>query len=210
MKSCLLCGLTKSLDAFGKKRDTYDGLTSRCRDCQGAVSRERYAKRKDVILERNRGWYAENKDWYQPLRAKRRDVQADRLRSKRYYEANKDKCREIQTRWDQKNPEKLRASWKKYAATHPEVKSAQAVRRRFRRRQAYAQWDQELTEFVTQEALALCRAREVVTGLKWDVDHVLPLAGSKVCGLHVWNNLQVIPAVLNRKKLNKMIEVNWK
>jgi len=41
------------------------------------------------------------------------------------------------------------------------------------------------------------------TGIKYAVDHIIPLRGSKVSGLHVHNNLQVITASANSAKHNK-------
>lgn len=61
----------------------------------------------------------------------------------------------------------------------------------------------EFTEFVSQEAYDLCRLREKYTPFKWHIDHILPLNGPTISGLHVWNNLQVIPASLNLSKGNK-------
>jgi hypothetical protein len=40
-------------------------------------------------------------------------------------------------------------------------------------------------------------------GFKWHVDHIIPLQGKYVSGLHVANNLQVIPASVNIAKHNR-------
>lgn len=64
-------------------------------------------------------------------------------------------------------------------------------------------WDTELTDFVVEEAHHLRGLRDNFFSFTWDVDHIIPLRGRVVSGLHVWNNLQVVPSSYNRSKGNK-------
>lgn len=68
----------------------------------------------------------------------------------------------------------------------------------------HASWDKELTDFACKEAHSLARARDEATGIKWSVDHIVPINSKKVSGLHVWNNLQVIPMQVNRIKHTRL------
>jgi hypothetical protein len=40
-------------------------------------------------------------------------------------------------------------------------------------------------------------------GFQWEVDHIIPLQGKFVSGLHVPTNLQVVPSIINRQKHNR-------
>jgi hypothetical protein len=77
--------------------------------------------------------------------------------------------------------------------------------RRAMKLQATPKWHEELTELVFEEAIEKAKFLETETGIKWHVDHIVPLRGKKdgdhiVSGLHVYNNFQVITAEENLRK----------
>lgn len=49
----------------------------------------------------------------------------------------------------------------------------------------------------------LARRVSQCLGIEFQVDHIVPLKGALVCGLHVETNLRVIPAHSNQKKWNR-------
>ena len=58
---------------------------------------------------------------------------------------------------------------------------------------------------VISEAYALAEQRKKETGIDWHVDHMYPLQGRRVSGLHCALNIQVIPGFMNASKRNRMI-----
>lgn len=72
-----------------------------------------------------------------------------------------------------------------------------------KKKKALPKWLSEDFEFFISEIYILARKRSEITGIKWEVDHIIPIAGKTVCGLHVPWNLQVIPWKINRSKSNK-------
>lgn len=87
----------------------------------------------------------------------------------------------------------------------PEEKRQRAADKANRRstRAKQARRNDELTLFVYSEAHELRKLRNSLTCIEWHVDHIVPLKGKNVSGLHVWNNFAVIPKVENLRKGNK-------
>ena len=110
-----------------------------------------------------------------------------------YYLNNKDQAKESRLKYDSKNQDKV-LQWR---LNREETKSNASVA-----------WSRDLTEFVLLEARRLRDLRKKTTGFKWSIDHMIPYINDDVCGLNVWNNIQVIPLSVNTHKRNKLIYIN--
>ncbi len=68
---------------------------------------------------------------------------------------------------------------------------------------ATPKWVDSEELWLIKEAYALAALRTKQFKFSWHVDHIVPLQGKLVSGLHTIYNLQVIPGVENLKKKNK-------
>lgn len=98
--------------------------------------------------------------------------------------------------WRRKNPEKHRAWRKARYDKDPAPYIAAARARKGVCKRAMPKW---LTAEQRQELSEVYRNRPA----GYDVDHIVPLRGKEVCGLHVPWNLQYLPSAENSKKSNK-------
>jgi hypothetical protein len=59
--------------------------------------------------------------------------------------------------------------------------------------------------WIIEQAYELAALRTKMFGFAWHVDHVIPLQGKNVSGLHVPQNIQVIPWIDNIRKRNNYV-----
>jgi hypothetical protein len=64
-------------------------------------------------------------------------------------------------------------------------------------------WLTKENELQIKAMYTLASSLNKSTGVQWHVDHIIPLQGKNVSGLHVPWNLQILPASINRSKGNK-------
>ena len=132
--------------------------------------------------------YAKRKAYYEQTKTER---QLEKLRS--YHKLKQDvdwleKRRVKINKWKQDNPHKVRAD---------------TVKRRTAKMKRTPAWLTEDDLWLIEQAYELAALRTKMFGFSWHVDHVIPLQGDVVSGLHVPTNLQVIPWMQNISKANK-------
>ena len=122
---------------------------------------------------------------------------------KRYAKKHSDKLVAKATRWKKAHPERAAEISKKTRAKHKARILATRAKQRAAKRSRTPIWvDKEHLGLIKQVyELAIIRTKQF--GFSWHVDHVIPLCGKKVSGLHVIENLQVIPGAENLLKNNK-------
>jgi hypothetical protein len=100
------------------------------------------------------------------------------------------------------NPNNIKKAQERFCAKHPGYKNAQSKKHFFAKKQRTPKWLTADDFWLINEAYDLAAIRTKMLGFSWHVDHIVPLNGKLVSGLHVPHNLQVIPGRLNRLKSN--------
>ena len=117
-------------------------------------------------------------------------------------------------KWHSANAEAQTIYRKEYREANPMYFSLYAkankskLNAKTRRRQAMIinrtpAWVDSEELWLIKEAYALAELRTNLFGFSWHVDHIVPLQGKLVSGLHTISNLQVIPAIENIRKHNR-------
>ena len=130
---------------------------------------------KSCSLSQNRSWRKENKE---------RKSETDRT----YRYLNKDRIKNYQSTY--------------YSLNKPHY-AERTARRKASKLQATPHW---LSEKQLEEIAYIYNLRSEMNFLsdyEYHVDHIIPLQGENVCGLHVPWNLQLLPKEINLAKSNR-------
>ena len=159
--------------------------TRACSQC-AAEKKHRWNKENpDKVSELRRKWVAEN-----PEKAK----ECKSAEQKR----NRAKANERNRRYAAQNREQLRAKNALWATNNPDKVAAKVARRRAVKLNATPAWADHAVIERAYELAQEYRAK----GIDAEVDHIIPLQGKRVCGLHVPGNLQIVSMIHNRSKSN--------
>lgn len=101
--------------------------------------------------------------------------------------------REASSKWQKQNRGRMNEIARAFHRRNPEKREAFTALRRAAKLQATPPW-------LTAEHKAQMREMYRTRPQGHEVDHIVPLQGENVCGLHVPWNLQHLPMLENRKK----------
>lgn len=111
--------------------------------------------------------------------------------------------RRARAAWEARHPERRKKALSDFRKRNPGRNTANAAGHKAQKRLAKPAW---ANDFFISEAYALARLRTRLTGIEWQVDHIVPLRSPLVCGLHVEHNLRVITKAENCRKRNRVEE----
>lgn len=193
-KTCTGCDETKpaTREFWSPTKGGLYGLQSRCKSCMCVAARAYNAAHRSQSSHYRKLWH-------------RRQVAEDPAYVIKHRERTRIAQRKM--RADPARRAALLAALRQKRTDSPEftrrIGRIEQSRRRAARLKAMPVWaNRQEIDALYAQAQALTES----TGTDWHVDHIIPLRGKNVCGLHVETNLRVISAHENHRKANLFSE----
>ena len=189
-KTCTKCSVTKELSEFNNDVTTKDGHKPSCRKC--------HKEYKDANKDKAAAYYQANKEYFDEI-------------NKKYFHKNKEeiytyrRTEEVvskRKKYLKDNEEKIAAQSREWRQSNRGSVRSYRAKRRAAIKQATVPWaDMKAIKEIYKEAVRLSEE----SGIQYEVDHIIPLTGVEVCGLHCEGNLQILTTKENGSKYNKLL-----
>lgn len=202
-KVCIECKISLEPDKFQKDSSSKDGKQSRCKVCQNKLNTIWRESHRLEHRAMNNRYYKENKEKVNARikECRENNIEEYRLKAKlRAREQRKNLSPEKKAEiLEKKRLHRIKTSAERkiykaaYNKANPHINRTAAKMRKMSKKQRLPKWAD------------LEKIREVYKncpqGLQ--VDHIIPLHGKTVSGLHVHDNLQYLTPLENVQKSNK-------
>ncbi len=196
-KQCTKCKEIKGLNQFYKDNRKYGSIRPQCIKCMGDANRANKQKNREYIKIKTKEYKKKNKERIKEYT--KRNENKIKARMKHYYELNKKNIMYKQNLYRQKDRK-----------INPAKYNAESAKRRAQKLNATPKWLSENQKMEIFLIYKECSRISKETGVEHHVDHIIPLNGKNVSGLHVPWNLQILEALGpqgNCAKGNKIIEI---
>lgn len=159
--------------------------TRACCACASEKKAEWIKANPEKVNAQKRSWRDANLEHARALNLANQKLHRDsaNARTRKYYKLHREELSVRKAEWAKANPAIGAAKTARYLAA--------------KRHQVPAWADHDAIELIYRAADVIC-----TSGFDVHVDHVIPLQGKLVRGLHVHNNLAIIQANANRSKSN--------
>lgn len=165
----------KLLSCFSSSNLNKDGLRGQCKLCRIYYSKKYYCQNVNAVSQKN----------------------------KLYVAKNRQKTSEYQKEYRLLNAQKCIENNKRYFKNHPGIAAAKLAKYRATKLNATPKWLSESQLQEIKQFYKLAKELSWLSESSLEVDHIIPLQGKNVTGLHVPWNLQILPKSMNQSKGNK-------
>lgn len=221
MKQCKKCNEHKPVTEFHKHKGYKDGLSTTCKPCAIARTREwslenperkkaSYRAWVEANLERcakvSAAWRLKNEEYLKDYHAKAyiKNKERDKARANQWYLDNKEYAHEMNRVWRKNNPEKTKAYTKAWELKNPEAKRTRTRNRRAKLRNAGGTHTPQDIQNLLVAQKGLCVYCHIDISDCYQGDHIHPVA----LGGSNWPwNIQLLCRLCNSKKWMFMPEV---
>ena len=189
MKKCTECNEIKELDEFNKCSKGKNGLEAKCRSCK----QEWYQNNREKRLQQVKEYNKNHKETIVEYK-------------KRYQKENKEKIAIKKKKHHEENVEEITRKKREHYRNNKSQYVERDAKYRARKLNATPPW---LTKFDLNYFKSIYMQSSWLsenTDINYHVDHIIPLQGKYVCGLHVPWNLQILKDKDNLAKGNKLIQ----
>lgn len=205
MKKCSSCKEIKEFSKFRPRKDSKDGFRGQCIECFSKVVKAYIKSTKDEKRKYDLKYRKDNALHISKTQKKYHENNRKTIlqKKKEYRLKNLNKISETNREYRENNKELIANKKKEYAKNNKHIINAISARRRSSKLQATPSWS-EIKKI--KEVYKNAQKFSKLLGVKMVVDHVIPLQGENVSGLHVWMNLQLLEASINTAKSNQLIK----